>query len=167
VTAWLGWHVLESVLASTQNLTMTVFFVDRDGRVARDEVKLNVDRSRLSGQALTPAPETFSHVASAVDTGGPEVSLIAPRVPTAIAVGPHRRQPQPDQRLAVLHLAVGRRSRRQRHRRQAKAGQTADGSPPQPEYPGRLIFDPTVIPRGGGALGPNRNFPGMIVTFNT
>jgi len=28
--------------------------------------------------------------------------------------------------------------------------------------PTGLIFDPTVIPSGG----PNRNFPGMIVTFD-
>lgn len=161
VTAWLGWHVLESVLASTENVTLTVFFVDRDGRVARDEIELNVNRSRPSGEDLTPDPETFRLAASAIESGGPEVSLIAPRVPTAIAVGPSDNSLNPTNgSLFFIHLsAVDRASR---GIALSETGQLPDGNPRNPNIPTGLIFDPTVIP----SRGPNRNFPGMIVTFD-
>ena len=36
--------------------TLTAAFVDDPGRIGMDQIKLKVDRSKLSGQALTPAP---------------------------------------------------------------------------------------------------------------
>lgn len=161
VTAWLGWHVLESVLASTQNVNLTVFFVDREGRIARDEIELNVDRSRPSGQDLTPDAETFRQIASAIDNGGPEVSLIAPRVPTAIAVGPTDSSLNPTNgSLFFIHLSAVDRAGS--GIALSETGQLADGNPRNPNIPTGLIFDPSVIP----SRGPNRNFPGMIVTFD-
>lgn len=161
VTAWLGWHVLESFLTSTENVTMTVFFVDRDGRVARDEIALNVNRSRPSGQDLTPDPETFRLAASAVESGGPEVSLIAPRVPTSIAVGPTDGSLNPTNgALFFIHLSAVDRAAR--GIAVSETGQLADGNPRNPNIPAGLIFDPTVIP----TRGPNRNYPGMILTFD-
>ena len=89
VTSWLGWHVLESVPADVDEFTLTAAFVDDHGRIGLDKIRLKVDRSRPSGQALTPAPETSSSpIGHEGDPDAPEVTMIAPRVPTAIALGP-------------------------------------------------------------------------------
>ena len=83
VTAWLGWHVLESVPEDVNEFTMTAAFVDDAGRIGIDRITLKVDRSRSSGQALTPEPLALNGVEGLPDA--PEVTLIAPRVPTSIA----------------------------------------------------------------------------------
>ena len=161
VTSWLGWHVLESMLPSTENVTLTVFFVDRGGRVVRDEIQLNVNRSRASGQDLTPDPETFRLPATAIESGGPEVSLIAPRVPTSIAIGPSDASLNPTNgALFFIHLSAVDRAGS--GIAVSENGQLPDGSPRNPNIPIGLIFDPTAIP----ARGPNRNFPGLILTFD-
>ena len=88
VTAWLGSHVLESVPADVDEFTLTAAFVDDDGRIGMDQIRLKVDRSKPSGQALTPAPETSSSpIGHEGDPEAPEVTMIAPRVPTSIALG--------------------------------------------------------------------------------
>ena len=56
VTSWLGWHVLESVPDDVDEFTLTAAFVDDHGRIGMDRITVKVDRSKPSGQALTPAP---------------------------------------------------------------------------------------------------------------
>ena len=85
VTAWLGWHVLESVPEDVDEFTMTAAFVDDKGRIGMDRITVKVDRSKSSGQALTPAP--FVVTGAEGLPGAPEVTMIAPRVPTSIALG--------------------------------------------------------------------------------
>src|SRR4029434_5799409 len=65
--------------------TMTAAFVDDGGRIAMDRITVKVDRSKSSGQALTPAP--FVVTGAEGLPGAPEVTMIAPRVPTSIALG--------------------------------------------------------------------------------
>jgi hypothetical protein len=165
-TTWLGWHVLESLPAQARNLTMTVAFIDREGRVGFDQVKLDVDRTVPSGQDLTPPPETFAGTAKTVDDGqGPEVSMIAPRVPTSIAVGPT------DNSLnatngSLFFIQVSSLDRRGAGIAVSETGLTSAGKPLNDTIPAGLIFDPTAIPAAGHAGGPNRNFPGLSVTFD-
>src|SRR4030095_14601651 len=85
VTAWLRWHVLESVPEDVDEFTMTAAFVDDGGRIGMDRITVKVDRSKSSGQALTPAP--FAVTGAEGLPGAPEVTMIAPRVPTSIALG--------------------------------------------------------------------------------
>src|SRR5262245_32629509 len=80
VTAWLGWHVLESVPGDVDEFTMTAAFVDDQGRIGMDRITVKVDRSKSSGQALTPEP--FAVTGAEGLPGAPEVTMIAPRVPT-------------------------------------------------------------------------------------
>ena len=162
ITTWLGWHVLESLPESAKNVTMTVAFVDRAGRVAFDQVKLNVADNGTSGQALTPAPETFLRTASTVDDGqGPEVSLIAPRVPTSIAIGPQDASLTPDNG-SLFFIQVSAVDRNAAGIAVSENGLTSDGKPLNAAIPAGLIFDPGVIKAGES----NRNFPGMTVSFD-
>ena len=152
---------MESFAASTDNVTLTVFIVDRAGRIARDEIQLNVNPNRPSGQDLTPDPETFKLAASAIDNGGPELSIIAPRVPTAVAIGPQDSSLNPTNgALFFIHLSAV--DRKGSGIAVSETGQTPDGNPRNATIPVGLIFDPSVIASGG----PNRNFPGLLVTFN-
>lgn len=67
VTVWLGWHVLESFLPRAHNFKLTVAFVDRAGRIGFDELKnirISNRTNATSGQALTPAIDTFPGAAS-------------------------------------------------------------------------------------------------------
>src|SRR5499425_334702 len=82
VTAWLGWHVLESVPEDVNEFTMTAAFVDDAGRIGMDRITLKVDRSKSSGQALTPEP--FAVIGAEGIPGAPQVTMIAPRVPTSV-----------------------------------------------------------------------------------
>ncbi|RDS86088.1 hypothetical protein [Dyella psychrodurans] len=165
-TTWFGWHVLESLPAGTQEVTMTVAFVDSAHRVAFDQVHLNVDRTKSSGQALTPAPQTFAGPASVIDDGqGPEVSMIAPRVPTSIAIGPT------DSSLnatngSLFFIQVSSLDRNRHGIAVSANGLTSAGAPLNAAIPAGLIFDPSVIPSAGHPGGPNRNFPGLTVTFD-
>ena len=162
ITTWLGWHVLESLPETAKNVTMTAAFVDRAGRVAYDQVKLGVADNGASGQALTPAPETFWRTASTVNDGqGPEVSLIAPRVPTSIAIGPQDASLTPDNG-SLFFIQVSAVDRNAAGIAVSENGLTSEGRPLNAAIPAGLIFDPSVIPSGG----PNRSFPGMTVSFD-
>jgi hypothetical protein len=57
--AWVGWHVLESLPAGTDNFTITAAMVDEEGSIGFDKITVEVDPSLLSGDALTPDPSTF------------------------------------------------------------------------------------------------------------
>lgn len=66
-TLWLGWHVLESFLPRTRDFNLTVAFVDQAGRIGFDEVKnvrVSNRKTATSGQALTPAINTFPGAAA-------------------------------------------------------------------------------------------------------
>lgn len=165
ITSWLGWHVLESFPANVRETTLTVVFLDDAGRVGFDQVKLKVDRGRVSGQALTPFPETFKGASGATDDGtGPEVSLIAPRVPTSIAIGPNAGLTPNNGSLFFIHLSAVDRSGA--GIAVSENGRTGAGGVLNPQFPIGLIFDPAVIPNATNPGGPNRNFPGLTVTFD-
>ena len=161
VTAWLGWHVLESVPEDVDEFTMTAAFVDDAGRIGLDRITLKVDRSKASGQALTPEPFAVSGTEGV--PGAPEVTLIAPRVPTSIALGAQDNTLNATngalffiQVSAVAQgnadIAVSENGNRQGVVNPA-IGLIADGS---------QIPNPTT----GATGGPNRNFPGLEVTFS-
>ena len=165
-TTWLGWHVLESLPASVREVTLTVAVVDAKGRIGYDQVHLAVDRTKTSGQALTPAPETFQGPASTVDDGqGPEVSMIAPRVPTSLAIGPQDSSLNANDG-SLFFIQVSALDRRRAGIAVSETGLTSAGTPLNAAIPTGLIFDPSEIPSAGHRGGPNRNYPGLTVTFD-
>src|SRR5579859_528395 len=154
-TTWLGWHVLESLPASAQNVTMTVAMVDSRGRVAFDQVHLAVNRAAPSGQALTPSPETFARQANVIDDGqGPEVSMIAPRVPTSIAIGPTDASLNPTNG-SLFFIQVSALDRKHHGLAVSENGLTSAGAPLNANIPAGLIFDPSVIPTASHPGGAN------------
>ena len=164
ITAWLGWHVLESLPADISQFTITAAFVDEAGRIGMDRLRVKVDRTRVSGQALTPAPESFKGSISADENTGPEVSMIAPRVPTNIAIGPK------DNSLnatngALFFIQVSALDRNNAGIAVSETGIRTDNPNVNPFG---LIFDPTQIAntRTGTTAGPNRNYPGLSLTFD-
>lgn len=164
VTLWLGWHVLESLPLQVKRFSITAAVVDNHGRVGFDRVMLRVLRGgALSGQALTPAPvPVFDDGVD--DADGPEVTMIAPRVPTRVATGPTASNPSPPASGALFFIQVAALDR-------ARAGigvnETGIGitSPPQPFG---LILDGSQIqnPNTHPGNGTNRNYPGLNVTFD-
>jgi hypothetical protein len=164
VTSWLGWHVLESVPVDVDEFTLTAAFVDDHGRIGMDQIRLKVDRSKPSGQALTPAPDS-SPIGHEGDPEAPEVTMIAPRVPTSIALGTQDNTLNANngalffiQVSAVAHgnaeIAVSENGLRQGFTNPLPVG---------------LIFDPSRILNPnipGTVAGPNRNYPGLEVTFS-
>src|SRR5262249_31132304 len=114
----------------------------------------------------TPSPETFVGPAGVDDDGmGPEVSMIAPRVPTSIAIGPT------DGSLnatngSLFFIQVSALDRKHDGIAVSENGLTSAGAPVNAAIPAGLIFDPSVIPSAGHPGGPNRNFPGLTVTFD-
>ena len=169
-TTWFGWHVLESLAADVDQVSMTVAFVDSANRVGYDQVHLAVDRSVSSGQALTPPPESFTKTASTVDDGkGPEVSMIAPRVPTSLAIGTQGVSGGPiltPSNGSLFFIQVSSLDRHGAGIAVSENGLTTAGTPLNTSIPTGLIFDPTAIPSAGNPGGPNRNFPGLTVTFD-
>lgn len=160
VTTWLGWHVLESLRPGTKHVTLTAAVVDNAGRVGLDQIALDVDQNHPSGQLLTPPPSSYPGDPITDDEQGPEVSMIAPRLPTSIAIGPT------DNTLnatngSLFFIQVSALDRKGDGLAVSATG-VRDGVPPDPNIPAGLIFDPTQIPSGG----PNRNFPGLNVTFD-
>lgn len=155
VTAWAGWHVLESFPLGTQDFTITAAVVDAAGRIGFDQIKVNVDPALRSGNALTPDPSTFrGH--GIVNANGPNVEIIAPRVPSAIALGAQ---------TGLATDATGSLNFIQVNILDiAGAGIAVDeigNTVTQPELGPGSILDPTQLGRGD-----NRNFPGLKFTFD-
>lgn len=150
VTVWAGWHVLESLPAGVSALTLTASVKDDAGRVSQDKVTVQVKGGvRTAGQELTPAPGPG--VGDGLDDpDGPEVSLIAPRVPTTIATGPSGTPPAGTGSLFFIQVSATDRSG-------AGIG-VREG----------LIFDPTRIanPKTGTVAGPNSFYPGLELSFD-
>jgi hypothetical protein len=155
VTAWLGWHVLESVPESVHQFTMTAAFVDDAGRIGIDRITLKVDRSKPSGQALTPEPVAVNGTEGV--PGAPEVTMIAPRVPTSIALGAQ------DNTLNATNGALFFIQVSAAAQGDAEIAVSENGIRPGVVNPTiGLIADPSQIPKGG----PNRNYPGLELTFS-
>ncbi len=155
VTAWAGWHVLESFPAGTEDFTITAAVVDETGRIGFDRIKVYLDPTLASGNALTPDPSTFPGHGQ-VNANGPNVEIIAPRVPTAIALGLQVGLPTEVNgslnfiQVNILDIAA--------------AGIAVDevgNTVTIPELGPGSILDPTRLGKGD-----NRNFPGLVFTFD-
>lgn len=163
VTAWLGWHVLESVPDEVDEFTLTAALIDDSGRIGMDQIKVKVDRSKRSGQTLTPAPPVTPLTGSEGVPDAPDVTIIAPRVPTSIALG------QQDNTLnangALFFIQVSAVAQGDAEIAVSENGIREGFVNPLPVG---LIFDPSRIPNPttGAVAGPNRNFPGLEVTFS-
>ena len=155
VTIWAGWHILESFPIGTTDFTLSTAVVDTAGRIGFDRIKVDIDPSLRSGNALTPDPSTFPGHGS-VNASGPNVEIIAPRVPSSIALGTQSGLPTDDTgaltfiQVNVLDIAG--------------AGIAVDelgDTVTRPELGPASILDPTQLNRGD-----NRNFPGLRFTFD-
>ena len=155
VTAWAGWHVLESFPAGTKDFTITAAVVDAVGRVGFDRIKVTLDPTLRSGNALTPDPSTFPGHGQ-VNANGPNVEIIAPRVPTAIALGLQSGVPtEVNGSLNFIQVNI---------LDIAGAGIAVDevgDTVTIPELGPGSILDPTQLGKGD-----NRNFPGLHFAFD-
>lgn len=166
VSVWAGWHVLESIPANVNTFQITVAVVDEAGRIGFDQVTLRVLRGAgfaTSGQALTPAPGAVAPTGSGVDdVDGPEVSMIAPRVPSSVSTGPTVGNPAPPASGSLHFIQV---TTRDRSRAGLGVNENGEGKPEADRgtiVDGSQIQNPTVHPTNGF----NRNFPGLTVTFD-
>ncbi|MFZ5620759.1 MAG: hypothetical protein ACOY5W_07045 [Pseudomonadota bacterium] len=155
VTAWVGWHVLESLPPGTDKFTITAAVVDKEGRIGFDKISVKVDPELSSGNALTPDPSTYPG-AGVISDNGPKVEIVAPRVPSSIAVGDQAQLPTEETgslnfiQVNILDLAA--------------AGIAVDelgDTVTAPELGPGSILDPTQL-----GIGPNRNFPGLDFSFD-
>ncbi len=148
MTIWAGWHVLESLAPGTRNVTITAAVRDDAGRVGMTREYFKVRNAvSASGQTLTPPPGALS--GAGVDTRGPVVSIEAPQTPTSVALGT---LPQPTLINGTLMFLQVDAADFAHH----GIGVSVNG-------PGTgVIADPTQI----GIDGPNRNYPGLDVTFD-
>ncbi len=155
VTAWVGWHVLESLPPGTESFILTAAVVDEKGRIGLDKIEVEVDPGLSSGNALTPAPSTYPGD-GVISEQGPKVEIIAPRVPSSIAVGEQTALPTEETgslnfiQVNILDLAG--------------AGIAVDelgDTVTAPELGPGSILDPSQL-----GVGPNRNFPGLDFTFD-
>ena len=155
ITAWAGWHVLESLPVGTEDFTITAAVVDEEGRIGFDKITVQVDPSLLSGNALTPDPSTFPG-SGAVNDNGPKVEIIAPRVPSSIALGDQVLLPTAETG-ALTFIQVNILD-------PAGSGIAVDelgDTVTQPELGPGSILDPTQLGKGD-----NRNFPGLEFSFD-
>lgn len=151
VTIWAGWHVLESLPPNVDKFTITAGVVDNLGWLGLDRITLDVKRNAAtSGQTLTPAPRTNVRGDGRNDPNGPEVTMIAPRVPTRVSPGPAGTPVPPNGSLFFIQVSALDRAR-------AGIG-VKEG----------VILDPTQIknPSVNPTGGPNRNYTGLNVTFD-
>ena len=105
VTIWAGWHVLESLTPGTNRFSIEAAVVDNKGRIGFDKIRVNVDNNLLSGNALTPSPLTYPGT-SDINSNGPLVEIIAPRVPSAIALGDQDNIPNAQTELSTSNVGI-------------------------------------------------------------
>ncbi len=147
VTTWAGWHVLESLAPGTKALTVRASVTDLAGRTGSTVQTYPVSsRAGGSGQALTPPPGTTT---TSADHRGPQLSLVGPELPTAVAVGT---LPKPTLANGTLFFVQLDALDVARHG--IAVNENAGGK--------GVIVDPTQIKAGGA----NRNAPGLEFTFN-
>ena len=164
VTTWLGWHVLESLPANVDTFHITVAVVDEAGRIGFDQVTMQVLRGAglpTSGQALTPVPSPVTDD-GIDDPDAPEVTMIAPRVPTSVSTGPTTGNPAPPASGSLAFLQV---TARDRSRAGIGVNENGEGKPDAQRgtiLDGSQIQNPAIHPGNGS----NRNYPGLNVTFD-
>ena len=154
ITLWTGWHVLESLPEGAKTVTITASVRDLSGRIATDKVTYNVSQLAGSGQGLTP--QNAGLPGDGIDDAdGPQVSLVAPRTPSAVATGPAG-IPAPPANGSLFFIQVSALDR-------TGAGIAVNENGEGKAAADRgTIVDPTQI----AAKGPNRNFPGLVLTFD-
>ena len=154
ITLWTGWHVLESLPEGAKTVTITASVRDLSGRVATDKVTYNVSQTAGSGQGLTP--QVAGLPGDGIDDAdGPQVSLVAPRTPSAVATGPAG-IPAPPANGSLFFVQVSALDKTGAGiavNENGEGGAAADRG---------TILDKTQI----AAKGPNRNFPGLVLTFD-
>ncbi len=157
VTVWAGWHVLESIPASIDKFTITSTVTDDNGRVGKDEVKVRVDRDGpASGQALTPPPGVVLGD-NRDDRDGPRVTLSGPREKSRIATGPLGTPVNPAGSLFFIEVSALDRTG-------AGIGVSENGPG---NGPGEVNAFGSILDAASIATaGPNRNFPGLVMTFD-
>lgn len=156
VTAWVGWHVLESLPTGVSEFTITAAVVDEKRRIGFDRIKVDVDSALASGNKLTPDPSTFPGGQGDINAAGPLVEIIAPRVPSAIALGEQVELPTP-QTGSLNFIQVNALDI-------AGAGIAVDelgDTVTVPEFGPASILDPKQL-----GVGNNRNFPGLHFSFD-
>ena len=155
ITLWSGWHVLESLPADTTTLTITASIADKSGRVATDHVTYNVLAGQASGQSLTPQAAGLPGD-GVDDLNGPVVTMIAPRPASSIATGPLAGLPTPPSAASLIFVQV------------SALDKAAAGIAMNENGLGKADADRGTILDGAqiGAHGPNRNYPGLIFTFD-
>ena len=147
VTIWAGWHVLESFPEDVEAFTITASVRDANGHVGTDVVKVKIDKHRTTGQALTPAPTAVGGD-GVDDHDGPEVTLVGPRDPSSLALGTATAPS-----FAFFEVSALDRSG-------AGIGLNENGAG---------ITTPVGLIRDGAQFavaGANRNFPGLVFTFD-
>ena len=155
ITAWVGWHVLESLPPGTKQFTITAAVVDDARRIGFDKIQVYVDPHLTSGNALTPDPITFAGEGE-VNVNGPAVEIVAPRVPSSITTG--EQSALPNEQIGSLNFIQVNIVD------YAGAGIAVDelgNTVTQPEFGPGSILDPVQLGRGD-----NRNFPGLLFTFD-
>lgn len=157
VTVWAGWHVLESIPADVDGFTITAAVTDDAGRVGSDDVTVRVDRDGpVSGQALTPPPGAVLGDGRD-DRDGPRVELSAPRRSSSVATGPAGTPVNPDGSLFFIQVDALDRSG-------AGIGVSENGPG---NGPGQVNTIGSILDAGAiAAAGPNRNYPGLVLTFD-
>ncbi len=159
VTVWAGWHVLESFKPGVDSFKLTAAVMDEDGRIGFDQITCSV-QDGISGNDLTPDPATYP-LASADNretVDGPLVEIVAPRTPTAIALGVQDVPPQNNVNGSLTFIQVDVLDIRNAGIAVDEIGQTVT----VPEFGLGAIPDPTQLASGGG----NRNFPGLFFSFD-
>ncbi|MCE9657553.1 MAG: hypothetical protein K8R60_03270 [Burkholderiales bacterium] len=156
ITLWAGWHVLESFPAGTDKVTITASLTDTTGRVTTDRVAFSVLAGRDSGQSLTP--QTAGTAGDGIDdANGPVVTMIAPRPGSSVSSGPVAGNPSPSN-ASLMFIQVSALDK-------SGAGIELNENgvaPGRPEAGFGTIADGTQI----AAQGPNRNFPGLVFSFD-
>lgn len=148
VTVWAGWHVLESLPADVRAFTITAAVRDEAGRVGTDAVHVSVDRTGpASGQALTPDPAPIRGDGRDV-RDGPRVRLVAPERRSSVAADP-----------SLFFIQVEALDRRG-----SGIGVSENGPG---NGPGQVDAFGSILDAGQiAAGGPNRNYPGLVLTFD-
>ena len=161
VTVWAGWHVLESLGDDVKVLNITASVTDKSGRVATDKVAYNVTAGRTSGQALTP--QTAGLAGDGIDDAdGPEVTMIAPRPGSSVATGPTAGRPTPPSNASLFFVQVSALDKTG-----AGIAVNENGLGKADADRGTILDGSQITVNGPNAAGgANRNFPGLIFTFD-
>lgn len=155
VTLWAGWHVLESFREETKVVTIKASITDKSGRVATDIVNYKLLDGHVSGQGLTPKDAGLPGD-GIDDADGPEVTMIAPRPGSTISTGPLTGLPTPPSNASLMFIQV------------SALDKTGAGIAVNENGEGKADADRGTMLDGTqiGAHGPNRNFPGLVFTFD-